>query len=167
VNEHILAAIVTDDEAEALLRIEEFDDALAFADDLRRHAAASATTSAAAETAASATAEAAATATAEAIAASAVTAAATTAEAITAPAVAATAATIAAATTTVAAAATKIIAAEAVALILAAALTAPPSIETHAVQIFPKSPQFIERPPTGRCARVFRREITARAKESP
>src|SRR4051794_40074982 len=34
VNEHILAAIVTDDEAEAFLRIEEFDDAFAFANDL-------------------------------------------------------------------------------------------------------------------------------------
>src|SRR5205085_7165405 len=39
VYEHILAAIIADDEAEALLRVEEFDDAFAFADDLWRHAA--------------------------------------------------------------------------------------------------------------------------------
>jgi hypothetical protein len=38
-DEHVLAAIVADDEAEAFLRIEEFDDALAFADDLRGHSA--------------------------------------------------------------------------------------------------------------------------------
>ena len=42
VDEHVLAAIIADDEAEALLRIEEFDDALAFANDLGRHSAASA-----------------------------------------------------------------------------------------------------------------------------
>jgi hypothetical protein len=39
VDEHVLAAVIADDEAEALLRIEEFDDTFAFADDLRRHAA--------------------------------------------------------------------------------------------------------------------------------
>jgi hypothetical protein len=55
-DEHVLAAIVANDEAEALLRIEEFDDALAFANDLGRHsatrtAAAEATTAAAAEAA--------------------------------------------------------------------------------------------------------------------
>jgi hypothetical protein len=46
VYEHVLAAIVADDETESLLRIEKFDDALAFADDLRRHPAAAASTSA-------------------------------------------------------------------------------------------------------------------------
>src|SRR5207237_10549885 len=58
VNEHILAAIVADDEAEALLPVEEFDDAFAFADDLGRHSAA--TAAAAAEATATAAAEAAA-----------------------------------------------------------------------------------------------------------
>jgi len=53
-HEHILAAIVAHDEAEALLRVEEFDGAGPFADDLRGHAATAAT--AAAETAAAATA---------------------------------------------------------------------------------------------------------------
>src|SRR6185436_2618026 len=51
VHEHVLAAVVADDEAEALLAVEEFDDTLGFADDLGRHAAAGA---AAAETAAAA-----------------------------------------------------------------------------------------------------------------
>ena len=51
-NEHVLAAVIADDEAEALLRIEEFDDALAFADDLRGHAAAETTATAARGTAA-------------------------------------------------------------------------------------------------------------------
>ena len=60
VDEHVLAAIVADDEAEALLRVEEFDDAFAFADDLRGHAATAA--AAAAETAAAAAAAAEATA---------------------------------------------------------------------------------------------------------
>jgi hypothetical protein len=54
VNEHVVATIVADDEAESFLRIEELHDALAFADDLRGHspAAAEATASAAAESAA-------------------------------------------------------------------------------------------------------------------
>src|ERR671912_1032359 len=39
VDEHVLTAVVTDDEAEALLRVEEFDDTLALADDLRGHSA--------------------------------------------------------------------------------------------------------------------------------
>src|SRR5205085_8592097 len=39
VDEDILAAIVADDEAEAFLAVEEFDDALGLADDLRGHAA--------------------------------------------------------------------------------------------------------------------------------
>ena len=60
VNEHILAAVIADDEAEALLRVEEFDDAFAFANDLGRHSAA--TAAAAAETAAAAAAAAEATA---------------------------------------------------------------------------------------------------------
>ena len=57
-DEHVLAAIVADDEAEALLAVEEFDDALGLADDLRGHAAAAAG-AAAAEAAAAAAAAAA------------------------------------------------------------------------------------------------------------
>jgi hypothetical protein len=60
VNEHILAAIVADDETESLLRVEELHDAFALADDLGRHSTPS---SAAAETAAAAATEAAASAT--------------------------------------------------------------------------------------------------------
>ena len=47
VNEHVLSAVVAYDEAKALLRIEEFDDAFGFADDLGRHPAATAATAAA------------------------------------------------------------------------------------------------------------------------
>src|SRR5207248_2407682 len=54
VDEHVLSAVVADDEAEALLRIEKFDDAFAFADDLGRHRAAAAAAKAAAATAAAA-----------------------------------------------------------------------------------------------------------------
>src|SRR6478735_4517824 len=50
-DEDVLAAIIANDEAESLLRVEEFDDALAFANDLGRHSA----TAAAAKTAAAAT----------------------------------------------------------------------------------------------------------------
>ncbi|MCY7340219.1 MAG: hypothetical protein LH465_09790 [Sphingomonas bacterium] len=60
-NEHILATVIANDEAEALLRVEEFDHALAFANDLRGHSATAATaagrtaeTTAAASTAAEA-----------------------------------------------------------------------------------------------------------------
>ena len=75
VDEHVLAAVIADDEAEALLRVEEFDDALAFANDLGGHAAATAAT-AAETTAAAATAAAEATAAAAAAEAATATAAA-------------------------------------------------------------------------------------------
>jgi hypothetical protein len=52
VNEHVLAAVLADDEAETLLRIEELHDALPFADDLRRHSAAAGAAETAASTAA-------------------------------------------------------------------------------------------------------------------
>src|SRR4051812_23067836 len=70
VDEHVLAAVVADDKAEALLPVEEFDDALAFADALRGHAAAetAAATATAATEAAAAAAETAAAAAAEAAA---------------------------------------------------------------------------------------------------
>src|SRR6185503_19519183 len=54
VNEQILAAVIANHEAEALLRVEEFDDALAFANDLGRHSATRAAAGAAAESAATA-----------------------------------------------------------------------------------------------------------------
>jgi hypothetical protein len=65
-DEHVLTAVIANDEAKTLLRIEEFDDALAFANDLRGHSATAAGT-AAAKTAATAAAEATATAAASAI----------------------------------------------------------------------------------------------------
>jgi hypothetical protein len=78
VNEHILAAVIANHEAEALLRVEEFDDALAFANDLGRHTA---TRAAAGSAAAEATAAAASAAAAESTATAAVAAAAITATA--------------------------------------------------------------------------------------
>jgi hypothetical protein len=126
VNEHILAAIIANDEAEAFLAIEKFDDARAFANDLGGHAA----TCAAAATEAAATAAA--------ITTAAAAEAATTAEAIaaTAEAITTTAETIAAA---IAAAATKVVAAETVALVAAtsATIAAATFIETHALFVFP------------------------------
>ena len=130
-DEHVLAAIVTNDEAEALLAVEEFDDTLGFADDLGGHPAAAARAAAeAAATAAAISAATTAAASAEAIAA-AVIAAATAAEAITT----APAATIAAAFPEPAAA--EIILAETVAFVFAApaALSAAPSVETHLSQL--------------------------------
>jgi hypothetical protein len=56
VDEDVLPAIIADNEAEALLGIEEFDDALGFADDLRGHPAAACATAAAKAAAGSGTA---------------------------------------------------------------------------------------------------------------
>jgi hypothetical protein len=133
VHEHVFAAIVTDDEAEALLPVEEFDDALAFADDLGRHAATTAATAAKTTAAAEAatTAKAAAVTTAE-TATVAAEAAATAAEAIAA---AETAAEAAAITTTI-----EVVVAETVALVLAAPAAAT-SIKTHALLVTFASPQ--------------------------
>jgi hypothetical protein len=128
VHEHILAAIITNDEAEALLSVEEFDDAFAFADHLGRHAAATAAAAEAASTAAAA--KAAATAAAEAITAA-------TAETVSAASVAAATEAIAAAAETASTIATVTFVTEAVALVLATARTALTSIETHALQFFP------------------------------
>jgi len=134
VHEHILAAIVTNDEAEALLAVEEFDHAGAFADDLRRHAAATAASTATTEAATAAAAETA--------------AAAATAEAITATTEAITTATktVAAATkaitTAKAAAAAEFVTAETVALVAPTptAIPAASFIETHALFVFPARP---------------------------
>jgi hypothetical protein len=134
VNEDVLTAIVANDEAEALLRVEEFDDALAFADDLGRHpATAAATKAAAATTAAEATASTAAVAAAAAAEAAAVTET--------------TAATAIATATAAALLVSKISAegrlvAETVALVAAASAAVPlaPFIETHAPSELKKSP---------------------------
>ena len=125
-DEHVLAAIVADDEAEALLAVEEFDDALGLADDLGGHAAAGAGAAAAEPAAAAAAAAAiaaAAAAAAEAVAAAAI-AAATAAEAV------------AAAPLSESAAAEAAVFTETVALVSAApaALSAAPSVETHLYQ---------------------------------
>ncbi len=110
-DEYVLSAIVANDEAETLLRVEEFDDALAFANDLRGHSATAA--AAAAETAAAAA------------AAAAITAAAAAAEAATIAKAAAAAATAAISTAAAEAAAVTIAAATAAAV--AAAFLAPPN----------------------------------------
>ena len=148
VNEHILAAIITHDEAEALLRVEEFYDASRFANHLGRHAATAAKAAAATSTSTAATETAAAAATtAEAVAATGKAAAAAAAESVTAagktaataaePVSAAEAATIAEAT-----AAAAIVAAETVALVPAApaAFAAAPSIKTHCPVRLPARP---------------------------
>jgi hypothetical protein len=132
VDEHVLAAVVTDDKAETFLRIEEFYDAFAFANDLGRHTSTTAAAAAAEATAASTAAEAA--------SASAAEAATVT---VAASASASESAAVAKATTTAEAAAfletpaefTReiVVAAETVALVATAtaALTLAPSIETH------------------------------------
>jgi hypothetical protein len=147
VNEHVFAAIITNDEAEALLSVEEFNDASAFANDLGRHAA---TTAAAATTEAATAAAEAAAAAATTAAEAAATAAITAAETSTIAAEAATAAAEAAAITAEAAAKTatataiasivEIVVAETVALILAAPAAAT-SIKTHALLVTFASPQ--------------------------
>jgi hypothetical protein len=145
VHEHILAAVIAHDEAEAFLTVEEFDDAGAFADDLGRHAAAcaAACTTAKAATAAAAETTAASTAAAEAIAAATATA---TAESVATAAATAEAITAAAAAKPVAAAAKAAVetafTAETIALIAPAPATVPAAsfIETHALFVFPARP---------------------------
>ena len=138
VDEHVFRAIVTDDEAKALLAVEELYDASAFANNLGWHAAAAtaaaeAATTAAAKAATAAAAETTAAATAaEAITAAAEAAAITTAETTTISKTTAEAATIAAAV--------KIVVAETVALVLAAPAAAT-SIKTHALLVTFASPK--------------------------
>jgi hypothetical protein len=138
VDEHVLPAIIPHDEAEALLRVEKFDDSLAFADDLRGHSAAACAAAAEAASTTAAAAEAT-SATAAAAEAAAVTVAAATAAAEAAT--VAVAATTAAATTAAAEAAAllktakllEIVCAETFALVAAApsAFSFAPFIETH------------------------------------
>ncbi len=145
VDENVFAAIVAHDKAETLLGIEELNNATAFADDLGRHRATSATAAATASVAAATTteivattkavAEAAATAAAEAITAAAATAEAITAATETITAAAEAIAATAAATETVAGETTTemVVTTKAVALVPAAPLPAAPTIKTHAV----------------------------------
>jgi hypothetical protein len=126
VDEHVVAPVIANDEPEALLRIEEFDDAFAFADDLRGHSASTAATkaaSAASAAVAAATAEAAAVAVATASAAS-------EASTIT---IAATAAEASALLVTATEFTCEIVFAKTVALVATAttAVSLAPSIETH------------------------------------
>jgi hypothetical protein len=132
VDEYVLAAVIADDEAEALLRVEEFDDALALANDLRGHSAATATT--AAKTAAASAAATEATATAAAVAAAATAAAIATATAAATIAEAATECRPVTEASAVESAAETLISTKTVALVTAAttAVTLTPSIETHA-----------------------------------
>jgi hypothetical protein len=135
VNEHVFTAIVANDEAEALLRIEEFYGTLAFADDLGRHS--SAATAAAPEATAAATTKA--TASAAAAEAAATITVATTSAAAEAAAIAETTAAAGIATAFLETATAEITAAEIVfaetfALVATApsAVTFTPSVETHA-----------------------------------
>jgi hypothetical protein len=150
VNEHILAAVIANDEAEALLRVEEFDDALALANDLGRHSAASAAAKAAASSAAGAAAETSAASAAAVAATAAVTETAATAAAETSAA-AAVAASLLKTTGEFAAAGERTFFAETLTLIAAAsaAVAFAPSIETHA-------PSELIRPPDpkNQCARA-------------
>ncbi|MCC4252122.1 hypothetical protein LL251_06760 [Sphingobium naphthae] len=131
--------MVAHDEAESLLPVEEFDDALAFADDLGGHAATTAAAAAKAATTAAAATKAAATAAAEAAAVTAAETATIAAE----TAAATKAAAITAETTTAKTAAAlivEIVVAETVALIPAAPAAAT-SIKTHALLVTFASPQ--------------------------
>jgi hypothetical protein len=134
VHKHIFPAVIANDETKTLLRVEEFDNTRAFANDLGRHSAAAAAAKAAAATAA--TAIAAATAAAE---AAAITAAETATVAIAATAAAAETATVAessaiAKATAFKSAAKIAVTAKIVALVAAATAAIPltPFIETHA-----------------------------------
>jgi hypothetical protein len=147
-DEHVLAAVIANDEAETLLRVEELYDALAFADDLRGHSATTATAAATKAAAATAAAAAEATATAAAVTAAAATATITegwpVAEASASAAVAATAAAL---LKSYLIAEIAFFAEDIVALVTTAATAVPlaPSIETHEpsellLPAYPKKP---------------------------
>jgi hypothetical protein len=141
VHEHILATIITHDEAEALLAIEELHDTGAFADHLRGHAATGTAAATTAAKAATTAAEAAATSACAAARAATGTKAATAATIIVeTTAIRKAAAEAAAITESTAAKRVETFATEIIAPITAPALTAPPSIKTHASQIFPGRP---------------------------
>jgi len=129
-DEHVVSAVITDDETESLLRIEEFDDAFAFANHLRGHAATAATAATAESSSAAATAESSAAA-AEAAAVTVATAAAAAAES---GAVAESAASAAVAAALLESEFAVLFFTETFALVAAASAAIPlaPSIETHA-----------------------------------
>ncbi|MBB5713351.1 cell wall-associated NlpC family hydrolase [Sphingomonas aerophila] len=151
-NKHVFAAVITNNKAEALLRVEELYDARAFTNDLGGHAAATAATAAEPTAAAAEAATTAAAAEAAAITATAAEAAAakaaTTATAAEAAATKAAAAETAAVATTEAAAA-EIVTAEAVALVAPASATiaAATLVETHNPIRLPDSPDILSRKP--------------------
>jgi hypothetical protein len=145
-DEHVLAAVIANDEAEALLRVEELYDALAFADDLRGHSAITAT-AAATKAAAATTAAAEATATAAAVAAATTAAIAEGRPVAEASASAAVAAAAAALLKSYLIAEIAFFAEDIVALVTTAATAVPlaPSIETHEpsellLPAYPKKP---------------------------
>jgi hypothetical protein len=145
-DEHVLAAVIANDEAEALLRVEELYDALAFADDLRGHSATTAT-AAATKAAAATTAAAEATATAAAVAAATTAAIAEGRPVAEASASAAVAAAAAALLKSYLIAEIAFFAEDIVALVTTAATAVPlaPSIETHEpsellLPAYPKKP---------------------------
>ena len=134
VHEHVLAAVIADNKAKALLTVEKLYDPGAFANDLWGHAASStaAATGRAAKAAAAAKTATAATAAAEAITAATAEPVATAAEAIT----------TATKTVTTTKAAIESALAETIALVFAtpATIAAAPFIETHALFVFPVRP---------------------------
>jgi hypothetical protein len=145
-DEHVLAAVIANDEAETLLRVEELYDALAFADDLRGHSA-TAATAAATKAAAATTAAAEATATAAAVAAATTAAIAEGRPVAEASASAAVAAAAAALLKSYLIAEIAFFAEDIVALVTTAATAVPlaPSIETHEpsellLPAYPKKP---------------------------
>jgi hypothetical protein len=146
-DEHVLAAVIANDEAETLLRVEELYDALAFADDLRGHSAATATAAATKAAAATAAATAEATAPAAAVAAAATAAITEGRPVAEASASAAVAATAAALLKPYLIAEIAFFAEDIVALVTTAATAVPlaPSIETHEpsellLPAYPKKP---------------------------
>jgi hypothetical protein len=129
-DEHVLAAVIANDEAKTLLRVEEFDDALALANDLGGHSTATATAAATKAAAATTAAEATATAAAVAAATAAITEGRPIAEAAASAAVATATAALLKPYTLFA---ETLFAENIVALVAAAATAVPlaPSIETH------------------------------------
>jgi hypothetical protein len=164
-DEHVLSAIVTNDEAKTLLRVEEFYDALAFANDLGRHSATSAAAAAKA-TATAAAAESTAAAAGAAAEAAAITKAAATAAAITAASTAAAAA-VAAALLEAAkiSAESWLVATETVALVATASAAVPlaPSIETHAPSELKRARLPLKPTRSGQMARPILARKTAHA----
>jgi hypothetical protein len=148
VDEHVFAAVFTLNEAEALLAVEELDDALAGANDLGRHAAAARAAEAAATAAIAATEAAAITAAKATAIAAAEAAAIATAEATAVTTAEATAIVAAAKTAATAVGIETAVVAETVALVASA--TTPPSVKTHKTQLTLQSAPNFPAPLAGR-----------------